>query len=110
MVGSVNVSGTITTGNACALRYWKITGTTPTTGTNADYSLPSGVVFTNVVAAYGGVYNPHFMPFNNSRNDTTGDAGWKCSFYISNGNKVNMSVAGVNTGSVPFVLIIVTIA
>ena len=48
--GSVNVSGTITNNN-CTLKYWKITGTTPTMASGSgNYNLPSGCQMQMVMA------------------------------------------------------------
>lgn len=110
--GSVNVSGTITTGNSCSLRYWIITGTTPAKGTEADYTLPTGCSYGNIVAAFGGYTNSIFFPFHNTWFITNpSDLTWSASFYIgTNGLHISVGASATSAESKPFKIIIITSA
>lgn len=109
--GGVAVSGTITTGNACGLMYWKVTGNTPTYSSSAavegSYSYPSGCTFTNLVAYYGSYVNGSTsMVFNNAVGGS-----WTTYLY-ANTSGFHIGVGANATGAtfMPFTIILVTIA
>ena len=109
VVGSVNVSGTITTGNACSLRYWKMTGTTPTyslTSTvEVNYPYPAGVIQANIVGVYGTFDGA--WPFNMTRTVDTARVTW---LYTGNQLAMGLGVSAFGASQRPFTVIIVTIA
>lgn len=110
--GGVNVSGTITTGNSCSLKYWTVSGTTPSTAGVGNYTLPSGYIFANTVACYGG-YNSsgYFFPFNNTHFTYSGDIAFNAEFWISGaGVSIRIQSGATYAFSAPFTIIIVTSA
>ena len=115
MSGSVAVSGTITTGNACSLRFWKITGSTTSTGTYSTWVLPTGCTYSSIVGAYGGFFDTVdnlFMAFNNTWFQYNSSAILNASFYInaSDGLHVYIPSGASSAASVSFTIIIVTYA
>jgi len=110
--GSVNVSGAITTGNACSLRYWTVFGyTNSASAGTTTVGLPTGCVGTNIVGMYGtftnGVYN---FPFNHTLS-TAGNTARSCTIFFdgTNINVVN-GTGATNAYSCPFTVVIVTIS
>jgi len=107
--GSVNVSGTITTGNSCSLMYWKVIGNLPSAGNALSVALPTGCSSTNVVAAYGGWLNGStFFPFNNTFFQAGGNSTWEVSLYLSSTVNIDVASSSTNASSKPFTVIIVT--
>ena len=77
VAGNASINGTITTGNACSLRYWTITGTTPSavSTTSSSYALPAGLTPSAIVVLWG-VFSwaPNcYMAINNSYSTYTPD-------------------------------------
>jgi len=105
--GSVNVSGTITTGNGCCLRYWKVTGTTNgTPGIQSDYPTPTGMSTTpgNIVAIWG-VINCGGSLVPCGANYV---AGWVSILWM-NGTNISITPIGNSTLSCQFIVTIVTL-
>ena len=105
------MSGTITTGNSCSLRYWKITGTiTGAVNTTMTLSYPTGCSFANIVAVYGTFnYGTYIMPFNNTYFQLAGNQINNVCLYIDTSaiNIVIMSGA-INVVGSAYSIIIVT--
>ena len=105
-------SGTITTGNACSLRYWTISGTTnaASAGTTT-VGLPTGCTGANIVAMYGTFINGSYnFPFNHTMS-TVGNTARSCTLFYdgTNINVVN-GTGATNAYSCPFTIVIVTIS
>lgn len=112
--GSVNVSGTITTGNSCSLKYFSITGNTPSAGGNGGYGLPTGCLLANIVAIYGSFIasSGNVFPFNNTYFQYSGDTSCEVSLYVnySAGVYIHVPSSGTTVGGRPFTAIVVTTA
>ena len=105
------MSGTIQTGNI-GLRYWQITGTTPSiaTGWN-NYNMPTGCLSANTVYVFGSVNNgTSIMPFNHFY--TTTDNWMARVFANTSGNtiQVNIPSGATSSASQPFTAYVVTTA
>jgi len=107
--GSVNVSGTITSGNNTSLRYWTILGTTGgSAGAQVGpVSVPSGCTWTNIVALYGTINTGvRIWPLNCTYNGNY----YTVSCWCDNGNlyALNSTSSLSEVWSKSFTMIIVT--
>jgi len=113
--GSVNVSGTITTGNACSLIYWKVTGNMPpNTTSSVNINLPTGILLANIVGFHAGFTygTSYYFPFSNAYNNTySPNNQWICAAYINGGSPCTMTIVMGSSAIMalcPFTAIIVT--
>ena len=116
IIGNTKMTGTITTGNACSLRYWTITGTTPSAlgTTSSAYALPTGLTPSAIVGLWGVFsWTPNsYMAINNSYSTFTPDGNanaYQVSMYIdSTGFHICTSPSATLSLSKPFTVTIVT--
>jgi len=104
--GSVNVSGTITTGNT-GIRYWTIYGTTSSTvGTQTNYPTPSGMTTTpaNIVAIWGVINcSGNIIPIGHNYN-----SGWVSVMWM-NAATICINPVGSTVVNMPFNVTIATL-
>ena len=113
MSGGVNVSGTITTGNSCSLKYWKVIGTTGGVNSQLYFALPSGCTVANTVGVYGVFFDGSSQfPFNNTYFQYSGANSVNASVWIhpSLGIVISVGAGATTAASAPFTVIIATIA
>lgn len=103
--GNVNVSGLISTGNSCSLRYWTVSGTLPSSGGAQGALFPVLLTDpTKIVACYGTYMNAGApFPFNTSFST----AAYKCSMWCNTAGVYFYDVGATAQGS-PYTVIIVT--
>jgi len=113
--GNVSINGTITTGNSCALRYWKISGTTPSTvsytlfTTLSTYGLNSTTV--NSIVGLTGSFKymtGMFYPMNCTYGITSGDPSMDVSLWVQSSSLCIQTGPSCMALSLPFTVVITT--
>jgi len=106
------VSGTITTGNACSLLYWKLTGTTGAVGSQTNITFPVGVVSSNIVGLFGTINNSGtIFPFNHTYAQFAGDNTYNISIFTNTiGVWMQLPSNATHANGVQYTIIIVTSA
>ena len=110
MSGDVNVSGTITTGNSCSLKYWKVTGTSLSTIGQVKVGLPTGCIHANIVGMFGYIdYIGFKLPL--GQNGVLPDTSFATRFHSeANGSGITVYNSSSLLLSSNFTIIVVTLA